>query len=93
MNTWLLAERVSSGASVPKALAAWEREWRWVSDRTQAWARRYDWITSEWPRSLYPLRNAVIWSIGKSVRFNNYMRIADRVDAPGKRVLPVVPFH
>jgi hypothetical protein len=30
----------------------------------------------------------VIWTIGKSRRFNSYMRVADRVDAPGRRVLP-----
>jgi hypothetical protein len=34
------------------------------------------------------MRNAVIWAIGKSSRFNNYMRVADRVDAPGHRLLP-----
>jgi 2-polyprenyl-6-methoxyphenol hydroxylase-like FAD-dependent oxidoreductase len=92
MNTLLLAEYVSSGSNIPEALAAWEREWRWVSDRTQTWARRYDWITSEWPPSVYAVRDAVIWGIGKSRRFNSYMRIADRVDAPGRRVLPVARF-
>jgi 2-polyprenyl-6-methoxyphenol hydroxylase-like FAD-dependent oxidoreductase len=88
MNTLLLSEYVSSHSDVPKALADWEREWRWVSDRTQTWSRRYDWITSEWPPGIYALRDAVIWTIGKSRRFNSYMRVADRVDAPGRRVLP-----
>ncbi len=93
-NTWLLADYVSSRSDVPEALAAWERDWRWVSDRSQIWARRYDWITSEWPRSVYPLRDAVIWAIGKSPRFNNYMRIADRVDAAGRKILPAdAPSH
>jgi 2-polyprenyl-6-methoxyphenol hydroxylase-like FAD-dependent oxidoreductase len=87
-NALLLSEYVSANTEVPAALAAWQREWRWVADRTQSWSRRYDWITSEWPSSIYPLRNAVIWAIGKSRRFNSYMRIADRVDAPGRRVLP-----
>jgi 2-polyprenyl-6-methoxyphenol hydroxylase-like FAD-dependent oxidoreductase len=91
MNTLLLSEYVSARSDVPEALAAWEREWRWLSDRTQTWSRRYDWITSEWPASLYPLRSAVIWAIGKSRRFNSYMRIADRVDAPRRRVLPATP--
>ena len=88
-NTLLLSEYVSSHSSVPAALAQWQRDWRWVSDRTQTWARRYDWITSEWPPSVYALRDAVIWGIGKSPRLNNYMRIADRVDAPGRKILPV----
>jgi 2-polyprenyl-6-methoxyphenol hydroxylase-like FAD-dependent oxidoreductase len=89
MNTLLLSEYLSRDADVPTALAAWEREWRWVSDRTQIWSRRYDWVTSEWPRSAYALRDAVIWGIGKSPRFNGYMRVADRVDAPRRTVLPL----
>lgn len=88
MNVLLLSEYVSTGPSITDALVAWQREWRWVSDRTQTWSRRYDWITSEWPPSAYPLRNAIIWAIGKSRRFNGYMRIADRIDAPGRRILP-----
>jgi 2-polyprenyl-6-methoxyphenol hydroxylase-like FAD-dependent oxidoreductase len=90
-NTLLLSRYVSSSDDLADALAAWERDWRWVSDRTQTWARRYDWITSEWPRSVYPLRDAVIWGLGKSRRFNSYMRIADRIDAPGETVLGVPP--
>jgi 2-polyprenyl-6-methoxyphenol hydroxylase-like FAD-dependent oxidoreductase len=90
-NVLLLSEYVSANSEVPEGLAAWQREWRWVADRTQTWSRRYDWITSEWPSSFYPLRNAVIWAIGKSRRFNSYMRVADRVDAPGRRVLPAAP--
>jgi 2-polyprenyl-6-methoxyphenol hydroxylase-like FAD-dependent oxidoreductase len=89
MNTLLLSQYVSWEPDVPKALSQWEREWRWVSDRTQTWSRRYDWVTSEWPRSAYALRDAVIWGIGKSPRFNAYMRVADRVDAPRRAVLPV----
>lgn len=88
MNALLLADYVSSKADLADALAAWQRDWRWISDRTQLWSRRYDWITSEWPKAAYPMRNAVIWAIGKSSRFNNYMRVADRVDAPGHRLLP-----
>jgi 2-polyprenyl-6-methoxyphenol hydroxylase-like FAD-dependent oxidoreductase len=93
MNALLLSDYVSSSSSVTEALAAWQREWRWVSNRTQTWSRRYDWITSEWPRSFYPLRTAVIWAIGKSPRFNSYMRVADRVDAPGHKLLPSAFFN
>jgi 2-polyprenyl-6-methoxyphenol hydroxylase-like FAD-dependent oxidoreductase len=86
-NALLLSEYVSNRHKIPEALAAWQNDWRWVSDRTQSWSRRYDRITSEWPSGLYPLRDAVIWAIGKSRRFNRYMRIADHVDAPSRRVL------
>jgi 2-polyprenyl-6-methoxyphenol hydroxylase-like FAD-dependent oxidoreductase len=87
-NALLLSQHVSSNDNLPDALNAWESEWRWISDRTQTWARRYDWLTSEWPPSIYPLRDAIIRGIGKSPRFNSYMRIADRVDAPNRAVLP-----
>lgn len=93
MNALLLSDYVSSRLGVTEALAAWQRDWRWVSNRTQTWSRRYDWITSEWPRSFYPLRTAVIWAIGKSLRFNSYMRVADRVDAPGHKLLPPAFFN
>lgn len=89
-NALLLSQHVSSGGNLLDALHAWESEWRWISDRTQTWARRYDWITSEWPPSIYPLRDAIIRGIGKSPRFNSYMRIADRVDAPNRAVLPPI---
>ena len=92
MNTLLLSHYVTSRANIAEALAAWERDWRWVSNRTQTWSRRYAWITSEWPPSVYALRNAVIWAIGKSRRFNGYMRVADRVDAVGRKVLPAPDF-
>ncbi len=88
MNTLLMSEYVSAESDVTTSLTAWQRDWRWVADRTQTWSRRYDWVTSEWPPSLYPLRQAVIWAIGKSRRFNSYMRVADRVDATTRKVLP-----
>jgi predicted ATPase with chaperone activity len=33
MNALLLSEYVSANTEVPAALAAWQREWRWVSAR------------------------------------------------------------
>jgi 2-polyprenyl-6-methoxyphenol hydroxylase-like FAD-dependent oxidoreductase len=97
-NSLLLANYVSTGSDIAQALRTWERDWRWISDRTQTWARRYDWITSEWPPSIYALRDATIWGLGKLPGFNSYMRVADRVDAPHRRVLqadaiPVTPAH
>jgi len=86
-NMSLLAQYLSADRDVETALAAWQRDWRWVSQRTQVWSRRYDRITSEWPVWAYGLRDAVIWALGKSRHFNAYMRVADRVDAPRGRVL------
>ena len=89
MNTLLLSQYVASDDKLQDALRTWENEWRWISNRTQTWARRYDWITSEWPPNIYPLRDAIIWGIGKTPRFNSYMRVADRVDAPNRTILPI----
>jgi 2-polyprenyl-6-methoxyphenol hydroxylase-like FAD-dependent oxidoreductase len=88
-NMSLLAQYVAAEQDLDAALAAWQRDWRWVTLRTQRWSRRYDWITSEWPGWAYGLRSAVIWGLGKSRRFNHHMRIADRVDAPRRRILSV----
>jgi 2-polyprenyl-6-methoxyphenol hydroxylase-like FAD-dependent oxidoreductase len=90
-NSLLLADYVSDGAGIPAALRSWERDWRWIADRTQTWARRYDWITSEWPPSVHALRDVLIWGLGKIPGFNNHMRIADRVDAPNRQVIPAHP--
>lgn len=86
-NTFLLAEVLADYEDIANGLLEWERNWRWVSNRTQYWAKRYDWITSEWPRAFYVIRDAIIWAIGRSKRFNRYMRIADRIDAPHRTVL------
>jgi len=88
-NMSLLAQYISEEHDLDAALAAWQRDWRWVTLRTQRWSRRYDWITSEWPPWAYGLRSAAIWGLGKSRRFNHHMRIADRVDAPRRRLLTV----
>jgi len=93
MNTLLLGEYVAEAKDIPAALANWEQDWRWVSDRTQFCARRYDWLTSEWPPQVYWLRKAFIWGIGKSRKLNDYMRIADRVDAPRRQLLPSAEFR
>jgi 2-polyprenyl-6-methoxyphenol hydroxylase-like FAD-dependent oxidoreductase len=86
MNTFLLAATLAKHDDVSSALSSWEHHWRWVSDRTQLWSKRYDRITSEWPPALYGARDAIIWAMGRSQRFNRYMRVADRVDAPNGQV-------
>lgn len=93
MNTLMLSQYLAQTGDIADALLRWQREWRWVSDRTQFCARRYDWITSEWPPSVYWLRSMVIWGIGKSRHLNDYMRIADRVDAPRRQLLPSAEYR
>ena len=93
MNTCLLAQFLAETTDVVPALNRWERQWRWVSDLTQLWSLRYDRMTSEWPRIAYPLRTTIIWAIGKSRGINNHIRIADRVDAPGRQILRSADFR
>jgi 2-polyprenyl-6-methoxyphenol hydroxylase-like FAD-dependent oxidoreductase len=89
MNTLMLGEYLRDASDIPAGLKRWQADWRW----TQFCARRYDWVTSEWPPSVYWLRSLVIWGIGKSRRVNDYMRIADRVDAPGRQLLPSAEYR
>lgn len=93
MNALLLGAYLAEARDITAAMASWERDWRWISDRTQFCARRYDWMTSEWPRQAYWFREAIIWGIGKSRRINDYMRVADRVDAPRGLLLPSAEFR
>ena len=93
MNAVLLSEYLREGVDIRRSLESWERDWRWVSNQTQQWALQYDRITSEWPRAAYPLRDLIIWAIGKSRAVNNHMRIADRIDAPNRRVLESADFR
>ena len=63
---------------VAAAVAAWEQRVRFISDRTQAWAVRYDWFTRQWPTSLDFARPLVAWSFGQFKCLNERMRVADR---------------
>ena len=77
MNAFALAAILRDAKDVPQALLEWERRVRFISDRTQAWARRYDTFTRGLPESLNIVRSAVVWSFGAFPFLNNRMRIAD----------------
>jgi 2-polyprenyl-6-methoxyphenol hydroxylase-like FAD-dependent oxidoreductase len=51
-NARSLATFLEVGSSVGAALQDWERAVRPVTDRTQLWAKRYDGLSSNWPRSM-----------------------------------------
>lgn len=78
-NAKALVRLVDETGDVLTALPRWEHEFRWVTDATQNWARRYDALTAHWPRSLDAVRWGIIWSFGKIKPLNNRMRVADRV--------------
>jgi hypothetical protein len=49
---------------------------RFVSDKTQRWALRYDFLSRQWPEQLGLLRDAIIWAF-RLPALNRRMRIAD----------------
>jgi 2-polyprenyl-6-methoxyphenol hydroxylase-like FAD-dependent oxidoreductase len=78
MNALALATLVRDAPDIPVALRQWEKRVRFISDRTQAWACRYDAFTRQWPTALDFARPLVVWSFGRFRTLNNRMRIADR---------------
>src|SRR5262249_7046623 len=78
-NACALVEALEVQRSVEDALAAWERQQRWVTDRTQRWSLRYDALTTRWPPALSDARSGIIWFIGRARWLNAHMRVADRV--------------
>ncbi|WP_144630052.1 FAD-dependent oxidoreductase [Bordetella genomosp. 13] len=77
MNALALATLLRDEPDVPRALQEWERRVRFISDRTQAWACRYDAFTRQWPVMLDFARPLVVWSFGRFKSLNDRMRIAD----------------
>lgn len=78
INAYALAHFLRQCASVEEALRQWEHDVRFISDRTQAWACRYDWFTRQWPTRLDVMRPLITWAFGAVPFLNQRMRIADQ---------------
>src|SRR5690606_4857213 len=52
INAYALAHHLRHKQDVAAALASWESNVRFISDATQAWSRRYDSFTRQWPTRL-----------------------------------------
>ena len=78
MNACALALVLGRKRTVEEALPTWESTVRFVSDRTQRWAIRYDFFTRQWPTPLWFLRPAIIWAFRSVPALNRRMRIADQ---------------
>jgi 2-polyprenyl-6-methoxyphenol hydroxylase-like FAD-dependent oxidoreductase len=78
MNARALAMALERRSTVRDALQLWEQEVRFISDATQSWSRRYDFLTRQWPSVLHFIRPAIIWSLGHVPALNARLRIADR---------------
>ena len=77
MNAYALAIALDRYRTVDEALPAWETAVRFVTDRTQRWAMRYDFLTREWPEPLWFVRAAIIRAF-RLPALNRRMRIADQ---------------
>ncbi|MFC3340597.1 FAD-dependent oxidoreductase [Paracandidimonas soli] len=78
INAYALAHHLRKEPDVERALSEWERNVRFISDATQAWSRRYDSFTRQWPTKLDFMRPLITWSFGHVKSLNDRMRIADR---------------
>lgn len=76
MNAFALASALERQRPVDENLQAWEAAVRFVSDKTQRWALRYDFLSRQWPEQLGLLRDAIIWAF-RLPALNRRMRIAD----------------
>jgi 2-polyprenyl-6-methoxyphenol hydroxylase-like FAD-dependent oxidoreductase len=65
-NAVALGEALAAEADVPTALGNWETSERPVADRVQRYSRLYGKVGTNWPRSLVPLRTAIVKAIGRS---------------------------
>jgi 2-polyprenyl-6-methoxyphenol hydroxylase-like FAD-dependent oxidoreductase len=77
MNAQALVLALGQGRAVEEALPRWEAAVRAVSDKTQRWALRYDFLAGRWPESLRLARAAIIWAFRLGA-LNRRMRIADQ---------------
>ena len=78
INAYALAHFLRQTQDVPAAVAQWEQRVRFISDRTQAWACRYDWFTRQWPTRLDAMRPLITWAFGRIRYLNESMHIADQ---------------
>jgi 2-polyprenyl-6-methoxyphenol hydroxylase-like FAD-dependent oxidoreductase len=78
MNARSLVEALRQARNVEQALDGWERSVRQVSDLTQSWALRWDWITRSGPAYSRWLRPLALGVIGAVPAINRRIRIADR---------------
>jgi 2-polyprenyl-6-methoxyphenol hydroxylase-like FAD-dependent oxidoreductase len=77
MNTQALVLALRRGRPVEEILPNWEAAVRTVSDTTQRWSMRYDFLAGRWPESLSFVRAGIIRAF-RLRALNRRMRIADR---------------
>jgi 2-polyprenyl-6-methoxyphenol hydroxylase-like FAD-dependent oxidoreductase len=84
MNARALAFALEGRRTVEDALPAWETAMRMIADNSQRWALRYDFLTRCWPRPLWFMRPAVLWTLRSIPALGRQMRMADQ----GMKLIP-----
>ncbi len=92
MNARGLVSALTQHADVAEALRIWETTVRYITDRTQNWAVRFDVFANRFPDSLAFMRWPVAWTFRNIPVFNHRMRIAERglADTPLGQPIPTV---
>jgi 2-polyprenyl-6-methoxyphenol hydroxylase-like FAD-dependent oxidoreductase len=75
-NGYAMATMLDNRADVPSGLLRWEARQRPVTDATQRYSRLYGRVGTRWPRPLADLRSALIWTAGRSQRWQERVNVA-----------------
>jgi 2-polyprenyl-6-methoxyphenol hydroxylase-like FAD-dependent oxidoreductase len=75
-NAVALGEALAADSDVPTALKRWEASERHVADKVQRYSRLYGKVGTNWPRTLAPVRTAIVKAIGKSQRLQSKINFA-----------------
>jgi 2-polyprenyl-6-methoxyphenol hydroxylase-like FAD-dependent oxidoreductase len=78
MNARGLVFALSKYENVEEALRFWEDSIRYLTDKTQAWATRFDMFANRWPNAFAWMRWPVVWAFRNFSIFNDRMRIAEK---------------
>lgn len=82
-NALALAEFVSHGDDVPRALAAWERSCRPTTDHTERWTNAYGRVVSIWPEGYDGLRAASLRLFTRLPGVERRLNVAQRTPVVG----------
>ena len=78
LNARALVEALERSLSVDDALPHWEQATRFVSDLTQDWARRWDWLTRSCPPQFAWLKPIFVGALRTFPVIDRHIRTADR---------------
>jgi 2-polyprenyl-6-methoxyphenol hydroxylase-like FAD-dependent oxidoreductase len=87
-NAMALAQAVTEGDDIPRALEIWEGKHRPLADHVQWWSYIYGLMVGCWPNALLPLRSDLIRFISKSEWFDEGLNRGARTVPAGYVLKP-----